>query len=238
MARQNANGTVSGQIGPVVYYVMNGKGYARGAAFKVKQTKATKQSSRLFGQSKKIGAVLRREITAGLPDLDNHKVMHRFDNALMQWLRLDDTKGYQEKLPHIDRFEFNEKSPLHSRFRQSFGVDFKDQGNIHLTMPEFDIPFESGAPSRTEELHWHIVAASCYIGKQSLYGSVYRKVEMPFVPGIVKPQTITLDLKIHKGTLTVVAVALRYFGIWKGKYAIVNEPAWLPTAVVGCCYNG
>ena len=60
---------------------------------------------------------------------------------------------------------------------------------------------------------------------------------MPFVRGIVGPQTVTLDLKIDHGTLTVVAAALRYFGMWKGKYGIVNDPAWLPTSVVGCCYN-
>ena len=73
MARQN-NGLTSGQIGPVVFNVPNGRGYAMAAAFKVRRTKATKQSAKLFGKSKRIGSFLRREIIALLPYLNNGQV--------------------------------------------------------------------------------------------------------------------------------------------------------------------
>ena len=72
--------------------------------------------------------------------------MRRFDNALLQWLRVDDMKGYKESLQYLDRFEFNPMCGLHGRLKQAFGVDFKGKGKINLTIPGFDIPSDIGAP--------------------------------------------------------------------------------------------
>ena len=235
MARQSHN-IVSGQIGPVVFYVVNGVGYARSAAQKVKQTKATKESAKLFGKAVTIAGFLRREITGGLPDLRKNEAQYRFDNAMAQWLRLGNMNGKQEKLQDINGFEFNEKSPLHSRFKQPFDVDFSDKGRIHFTVPEFNIPSDVNAPAHSHELPWHVLVTSCDIRNKQGYGHAYDHVEMSFAHGNVAAQRISLDCEIYKGTLTVVAVALRYAATRKGKVVLVKEPAWLPTAIVGSYY--
>src|SRR5688500_9481742 len=115
MVRQFLN-LVSGQIGPVVFYIKNNKGYVRKAAWKVKQSKATKASAALFGKSRTIGRLLRGMITDTLPNLKNNDIKHRFDNPVFQWLRSGNPDGRQENLPYINGHEFNEKSTLHGRF--------------------------------------------------------------------------------------------------------------------------
>ena len=237
MARQFQN-LVSGQIGPVVFYVRNGIGYARSAAVKVKQTKATKESAILFGKSKRIAAVLRREITAALPDLKLSEAQLRFDNAVAQWMRFGNMEGRHEKLEYIDKFEFNEKSSLHGRFKKPFSVDFSDNGRIHFTIPEFNIPSDMGAPAYTDELHWHVLVTACDLKNKQPLDGAYREFEMPFTKGDVAEQRISFDFKIQKETLTVVAVALRYIAPRRGKTVLVKEPAWMPTGIVGSYYHG
>jgi hypothetical protein len=164
--------------------------------------------------------------------------MHRFDNAIGQWLRLGKLNGREEKLPYIDRFEFNEKSPLHARFRQPFEVDFSDKGRIHFTIPEFTMPSDISAPAHTDELHWHVLVTSCDIKNLQTYGYEHKQIEMPFTAGMFAALRISLDFKMLKGTLTVVTVALRYVAQRKGKQVVVTEPAWLPTAITGSYYYG
>ena len=136
MARQFHH-LVSGKIGPVVFYVKNGVGYARTQPWKVKQTKATKESAILFGKSRTIGRLLRGQIAAFLPDLKNNTIKHRFDNAVLQWLRSGDMADRYEKVPCINGHEFNQKSELDGRFKKPFDVDFSQKEKIHLTIPEF-----------------------------------------------------------------------------------------------------
>ena len=164
--------------------------------------------------------------------------MRPFDNALLQWLRVADMNGYKESLQYLDRFEFNPMSGLHGRFKQAFGVDFKGKGKIHLTIPGFNIPSDIGAPAHTSDLQWHVVASSYNIAENTPYGSVRGYAQRPFVRGTVASQNVTLDFDIRKSTLTVLVVALRYIAFRKRKTAVVDEPAWLPTAIVGCCNNG
>jgi hypothetical protein len=111
------------------------------------------------------------------------------------------------------------------RFKQPFGVNFKDKGKIHLTIPGFDIPSDIGAPAHTSDLQWHVIASSYNIAENSPYGSVGGYAQTPFVRGTVAPQNVTLDFGIPKGTLTVPVVALRYVAFRKRKTAVVDEPA-------------
>lgn len=235
MPRQYRN-LVSGQIGNVVFYVVNGVGYARAAAAKVKQTKATKKSAQLFGKSKRLGSILRGDITGVLPGLSNRQVMPKFDNAVLQWLRLENLDSRQEKLEYIHGFEFNPKSELSTRFKRPIEVDFNEKGKIHVNIPPFDVPSDIGAPVHTVMLQWHVIASSCKIKDYQYCGYAHDKLEMPFNPGPAAKQTITLNLEIQKGTVTVVVVALRYVASRRAKVAVLNEPAWLPTAVVGSYY--
>src|SRR5919107_4185200 len=209
MARQYHN-LVSGRIGPVVFYIKNGIGYGRARAWKVRQTKATRESAKIFGKSRTLGRLLRGQIVQFLPDLKNNEIKHRFDNAIMQWLRNDNLDGRREPVGYIDHHEFNQESRLHGRFKQPFSVDFSEKGKVHLTIPEYSIPLDVGAPAYTEKLQWHVLVTSCNLRQQLITDSAHRHFEISFTKGTVPEERISFDLKMTKGSLTLVTVALRY----------------------------
>ena len=237
MARQS-NSLVSGQLGPVVYYVKDGAGFVRLRAKKVKQSKATKESATLFGKSRTIGRLLRGEIVAALPGLVNNEIKNRFDNAVFQWLRVEDLGGKREKVEYLDGLEINQRTELHSRFRKKFDVDFNEKGKLQITMPGFQIPLDIAAPAGTTELQWHVLVTSCNLKNSSIIFSAHKHLEIPFTKSMVPEQRHDFDFKLTKNTLTIVAVALRYLAPRKGKLVVVAEPTWLPTAVVGTYYHG
>src|SRR5215813_10520813 len=120
MASQEALFT-NGRIGNVVFYRMNGKGFARTAPHKYKQSKATKQSARDFGHIAQLSKILRKSLSPALPNSTSQKNMYKMSAALRKWLKGE--KSIEETIT-VEKPEFNDESLFSERFKKELLVEF------------------------------------------------------------------------------------------------------------------
>src|SRR5687768_5817784 len=99
----------------------------------MKQTPATKRSAGQFGKAVQIAKALRQGMYPVLPDAKDRKMMHRLDNAVLQWIR-----NGQEKIASLEilkEFPINEDYTLQDRLRIPFSINWNTRGNISLNIP-------------------------------------------------------------------------------------------------------
>ena len=77
----------SGKIGELIFYTIDGKTFARKAPVKVKQSKATKKTSIIFGKANKIAAALRKQVLPAIPVPADKNLYHRLTTNVYKWLR-------------------------------------------------------------------------------------------------------------------------------------------------------
>src|SRR5215831_10895904 len=136
----------NGRLGNIVFYRLNGTGYARTAPGRVKQTKATKQSAKEFGLAVQISKCLRTALSPALPNHKNRGTMLKMNAALLKWLRQE--KPLKENISFVG-LEFNDKSPFSEQFQKELSVDFSTKGKAIITIPQLKIPDDIVAPSNT-----------------------------------------------------------------------------------------
>ena len=82
MATIDRKGRIRGKIGPEVYQVMNGKNIIQSKPDKVKQTKATKESSQEFAYIQNSAKRLGQHFYPALQHLEDKKMANRFSSNL------------------------------------------------------------------------------------------------------------------------------------------------------------
>ena len=233
MARQQKV-FVSGKIGSVIFYERNGVQCARSAPAHVKQTKATRQSAKIFGRAKQIGRSLRVDLSPVLAGFKARTIMHRLDNAIRQWLKETNAPG--EDLPFINGLELNERAALKERIKVSLSVDFSEKGKVMLKIPGINLAKDVQAPSNTRSLQLSIGLASCLLPANTSAGSFSTSLDIPFKTGSMIPeQKIILPFDVKKGSITLVVATLLYSIEKKGKSGFLMDERWMPAAVVGSC---
>ena len=79
------NGALSGKVGDLVCYRLNGQEVVRSLPDEVRQTKATKASAVDFGNIKRLSSRLRRVLMSVLPTAKSMPVMLAMDAAVRRW---------------------------------------------------------------------------------------------------------------------------------------------------------
>jgi hypothetical protein len=155
---------ITGKIGNMIFYKRGDNYYARSVPAKVKQSKATKKCSTLFGKASAAGKCLRQQLLPCLPFPRDVTMQVRLVSAISAWLRSGyDPAQPNDKVPFISNFQFTEGSSIKERWRVALQVIKVDDGGLQLTIPAF-VPAKSiSAPAGTVTVKCNIAAMACNI---------------------------------------------------------------------------
>ena len=79
---------LSGSLGPLVFYKNQyGTPCSRTRPARVKLSKASRETARLFGIASSMSAVIRRDLISLLPPEKDLKIMYRLNTVLLEWLK-------------------------------------------------------------------------------------------------------------------------------------------------------
>jgi len=230
---------LSGKIENLIYYEFRGKPCARTVPTRVRQSKATKASAKLFGMAVSMSAALRQGLGTVLPRKDVYKNMYRLNTALLQWLKEERSKNPlpSNELSALHGLSFNEDCSLFSYLRKAVTVDWSKPGRAVVRIPALTPAKDIAAPSKTQKLIWKIAAASCDVDSPSAVGEqAFAEVEMSYDNVPVGARSLELPFSLGRGDLAVVVSSLQYRVAKSGRTALVTNSKWTPVDIVDAAY--
>ena len=231
---------VTGTLGNIIFYEFRGKPCARTKPKKVRQSKASKAVSVLFGKAASYSKILRRGLKETLPFPKDKPMMYRLNKVLLDWLRKSKNNGtdLNPNMKYLSVFECNEESELIPKFKKRPVVDFTKQGRIIVDIPTLTPKPDLSAPTYTKSIAWTITAVACNTKSQREIPRTYTtNMEMEYADTLVEAQQIELPFTITSGDIVVVAISLKYSATRKGSVVEITDKGWLPAGVVGAMYK-
>lgn len=230
---------LSGKIDNLIFYEFQGKPCARKAPVKVRQTKATRESAKLFGIAVSMSAALRQSLSTILPVSKARKNMYLLNTALLKWLKekRPKTPGPSNAFSPLHGLSFNEDSHLTSYLHKSIWVDWSKTGRIIIRMPALTPAVDLRAPAKTRSVIWRIAAASCDVNNSSAAREQARaELEMLYDDVTVGARSIELPFSLGRGELAVVVISLQY-RVEKNEWtALVTNRKWLPVDIIDAAF--
>jgi hypothetical protein len=209
MARQKKI-FISGKIANLIFYEFRGKECVRTMPKKVRQTKATKASALQFGKAARISRGLREGLMQVLPNVKDRRLMHRFNNVVLQSLLQNSSAKVKMPLNPADLkgFNFFEGSEFNSRWKIPVSVKWKKGVGATLNIPAFVPKKVISAPAHTRFVRLQLAITGCDLKSYLNTGSYFTSLNIPYNNGEIAEQKIVLPLEIKAGSITVVAAVL------------------------------
>lgn len=233
------NNSLSGMVGPVVVYMLNGKNIMRARPSRFKQTKATKAAAKQFGLASGISANLRRQIYRSLEGMTQQSMRYRFNKAILEWLRSGRpaTNSGMPGFSSLEQFQFNEKISLRDRLRAQVSIDWSRAGKIILDIPAMVPNRDIAAPQNTASIQWIIEVARTSLKNQLSVEGIppTAAFNIKYSGKTINSRRIEIPFVLKPGELTIVVVALRY--IINNNPGVLNDEKWMPTGIIGTYYT-
>ena len=196
---------------------------------RVRQTKATRQSAKVFGRAVELSKGIRSFLSPCLPNYKGKEVMYTMNAALLSWLRQEKP---EEHISFVG-LEFNEKSTMTSKLKQQPLVDFSKKGKVIISFPQLKIPEDIVAPSNTTSVRMDIAAVG-FMFSELFQPTALAKanVEIAYKKGLLPVVKKELAFNCKPGSLNIVAMSLHYI---TSKYSDVKEitdDRWMPAAII------
>jgi hypothetical protein len=234
MATQSPMG-ITGRIGNVIHYQMNGKYYMRSAPRKFKQTKATKKRATEFGKASSIGAAIREQLRSVISNPTDNKMQTRLVSLIFEWLQSGVINGAElsYKMALINEFEFIEKGGgIRQRLMLPLQVSNPSPGLVQIEIPAF-VPKKSiKAPAQTVSVICNIATGVCDVATGRAKGGSSAQLIFTYDSTPVAAQTISMKLPTPKRSLIVTGVSLEYKILKYGKSRDNENKAFMPAGFV------
>jgi hypothetical protein len=236
MAKQDQS--LSGKIGPVVTYVLNGQPVVRSLPGPYEQTPATKARSSNFGKATRAAALLRSGLQNVLPFPKDYRVQGRLTGVISKWLGTTPITevSREKKIPYLIDFHFNSKSELNSLWKSLLQVDLSEQGELLLNIPPFVPANTIYAPSWAQTIECRIGAACCNLADGSFRGQFFKSIHFPRDRQEVVAQQVPLPVPVETGNIVLVVVSMVYTITKSGIELANTKPAFLPADVIAAMY--
>jgi hypothetical protein len=217
---------ISGLIGSVVLYRMNGKDYIRSKPAKRKRKKGVpvRQENAVFGTVSKYGSRMLKMIADSLP----FALKLSTYNSLRGWMCNEYTAYINEPswelaVKRTSNCQLNPESDL----RDFLGIDFTitDTGNGKISI---------GIPAiNPAEVKIRFMAVSSVFGLAPITENiVVDQYEINYNNSTVPANTMLLNTKAATGNIAIVVIALEFETAASGSGLYETDKRWLPTAVV------
>jgi len=226
---------LSGKVDKLIFYEFDGKPCSRRMPEKVRQTKATKGSAKLFGMAVSMSAVLRKDLANILPGKAIRKNMYVLNAALVNWLKEEKSKTptASDPLMSLHGLPFNENRSLHSCLKFSLDIIWSRNGNSVVRIPAITPSIDIKAPPKTKSIIWKIALASCTVDNPSApVRQAITELEMPYDNHATEIRSVELPFAVGKGELAVAVVSLMYKVANGDGASLVGISKWMPVDLV------
>ena len=225
----------SGKIAHVIGYQLHGEQRLRSMPRSMHQTKATRQSGRLFGKASGIAAAFRHELLQMIPYPSDLKMQTRLTSAIYKWLKENalNIPFVASHLPFIEGYQFTEEGyTLAERMRLPFEIIQPGEGLLQINIPSF-IPTESIiAPTGTVSVECHLAAVNCLLDHPEIPASASTVVNFDFNDNRIDEQSISLSLPTPSGSLLITVVSLKYVVLTYDGLQASRAKGFMPAAIV------
>lgn len=237
MARVTENG-ISGRIGPVVYYMMNGKQYARSKPVSSKGTKAKKRTAltSLFGLVSKYGTMMVKYVK------DNNCFYIPFGrtvyNNLRGWMRNQYAANQQEESWELSvrasgMCQMAEGIDLRDFWKTGITVTDNGSGNILIDLPEFNPKKDLKVPLRTMKVNLKLIAVTSPFKEAPVPCTLCKQqFSFEYSSSPVPAQQFVLQTDAGTGDIALVLMGLEFETTDSGNGMPLKDIRWLPTAAI------
>ena len=225
--------SLSGLVGPVVVYTMNGQQIIRARPRHHKKSKASRDAAKQFGLASRISSGLRHLLHMMLHGINQKKTRYRFDAAIREWL--NDKQAINDSnntFLLLRRFLFNEKIALTESLRAQPTVEWVQPGKIVVRVPALVPARDMVAPADATSVQWFFTFVWVHANGAGGSASVH-ELAIPYNNQKRAAQTFEKSASFQTDQLAVATLRLRYV---TGDGNILMDEKWLPAGVIGTCY--
>lgn len=230
----NRGNSISGLMGPVVLYQLNGVNIMRSRPRKHKKSKASQQAAKDFGAASRLSALLRRGIYRLVEHISQTGTRYRFDRVIREWYRHYKNSSGEQAHSFLEQFQFNEKISLAERLKIRAEVDWSKPGKILIKIPSLIPQLDIAAPKNTDSVKWKIAISTASPEYPYHGGSWSEEFAMKYSSDRIGEQTLEMDSSLKDGDLGMIVLALKYSLLSTGDLLDEN---WLPVGVIGSYYK-
>lgn len=203
---------------------------------RVRQTKATKEASSVFGKASSLAMTIREDLAALIVGYYDGAMINRFTTLTREILNHcydKETKTFTFKPDSFDRlkgFEFNSKSPLASTLWLNPTVTL--HGNqLHLDIPEITIQenlkFPLSATTCEIKAVFSQIALDQALHSPNMYQSVYIDKSQKTIPAQ------KFKFEVPDGCLCTVGISLSFIKKQNNLMTPLNDKLFNPAAICG-----
>ncbi len=236
MARITDEG-ISGVIGNIVFYTMNGKRYARSLPTVTKKRKkelAQSSQAKVFGTVSSHGTAMLRHLQASL--------LFPFTlttyNQCRGWMRTQYAPNREEtkwllSSQHNNTCQLNMHADLRDFLKAGIQVSDDGKGQIKIRLDEINPVKQIRAPKDTQAVNMKLVVLSAPFGNGGVVvQSSMEQYSIRYANALLPARETILEIKGKKGDIVVVVAGLE-FEMNNGPFAGFNtDTKYLPAAIV------
>jgi hypothetical protein len=215
-----SNVMFSGTVANLIFYEINGKHYVRTKPQKIKQTKATKAKSSLFGKASTLAKEIKNCLVTILPDARDRNMQNRLRTAMFNYLNAQQS---------LQGFEFNSQSLLADKLKLKPLVSYT-ANECCINFPAF-IPQQSiKAPKDASKIVITIAALSIELSNLQPTRIHTQPFPFDYTDALQPANQITFPVNLSSSALLLIVMKMQYV---TGIGNIIYKPIWQPCAVVG-----
>jgi hypothetical protein len=228
---------ITGKFGNIIFYKRGDKYYARSAAGRTRQTKATKKRATEFGKSSRAGKILRQQLLPVIPFPADNKMQTRLVSDLFSWFR----SGFDPRQPcdpvlFLNNFRFTEGDTVAERWRVSLEVTKTGDGVLQIKIPAFVPAKNILAPAGTVSVKCNIATGGYHLKSGTGTGGFSTSLNFNYDDEPVRWQTISLPTPTRSGSLIVTGVSLEYYFTKSGQLQKTMNKAFVPAGIMKAMY--
>lgn len=233
MAKLTEKG-LSGRVGPVVYYEMNGKQYVRALpVYKKKRTRAAnKPAAALFGQCSATASTAAYALQASLPFPFLYKPHNTFRGWLYKYYKLHHEQSNwvlgQNFLPPC---QLNPEADLRDFLFVPLEIRGVQDGRLHIHVPAFNPVKQIMNPMRAASVCIAVMVQGLSFGKEQECYFPDEKLLVDFADNLSPSRDIFFEhASMKPDTVLMVSVALSF---QQHDGSFLKNTDCLPAAVIG-----
>ncbi len=224
---------IRGMVGPVVFYVVDGKSYVKAKPRKRKRKRgeAPDPLETIFGTVSTYGsAMIQRMKNSFLFPFGRGTY-----NSLRGWMRNQYAQNYLEPVWDIasnsGMCQVNAGIDLRDFLKTSIAISDKGSAGIGLSFPPVNPGKDLKVPPRTTKVNLKLIMVSSpFRESESSTGFCMEQYPFEYSDTLIPAREFILDTHAVAGDIAIVVIAIEYQISGSDFYS--NDPRWLPAAVV------
>ena len=220
----------SGTLGPVIFYIRNGKQCSRTRPVKVNQTRATKKSSSNFSIASKLSAAIRKSMATICKVTDGSRHA-RLSGAFSAWLKSGDinTKS-SAPIALLKTFKINPGTSNPAKWNEHIQV-YRQQNDLEIKISELIPSSMMRLPKETAIIRLKIVSVNVSI-RNNRASTAQNRFDIAY-DATFPATTIIQSFTVSPGSILLTGIAVECLDDqlnqvkWRKGY---NAPAWFQFA--------